>query len=175
MRKTIIVMLSIVASFLSEPFVSSAVEKDFEKYYVDIGYTDIATALIDGQKHFKTDISLPSKLPGISFTHAFGRLNDLDGEVDDELEFEFLNAKKDQNHFKILIKPVQYKEKFEEKNIKQKIKMNNGSEAIYSKSLTGFDTLVFEKNNLQYILIMDDSSNLKSSIDSLVEIANSVK
>lgn len=169
-------MFTFIFTFFSLSFSSNAdSNNDFEGYFYDIGYKDIASSVIDGQKHFSKKISLPSKLPGVTFTHAFGRMNDLKGEENDELEFIFLHEKKAQNHFKILIKPVKYKLPFEEKHIKQKIKLNNGTEAIYSKSFTGFDTVAFEKNGLQYILSMDEDSDKRITVEALTEIANSIK
>lgn len=117
---------------------------------------------------------MPSSFPDVSFTHVFGRLNNLYGKENDELEFAFLNQAKAENHFKILIKPIQYKLSFEEKHIKQKVKLNDGSEAIYSKSFTGFDTITFDKNGFQYILSMDEDSSIKNAVNLLIEIANSV-
>lgn len=175
MNKFFVCIFIFMFTFFSLSFSSNADStNDFEEYYYDIGYKDVASAVIDGQKHFSKQISLPSKLLEVTFTHAFGRMNDLEGEESDELEFVFLHEKKAQNHFKILIKPVKYKLPFEEKHIKQKIKLNNGDEAIYSKSFTGFDTIAFEKNGFQYLLSIDEDCGKKISIEALIDIANSI-
>ena len=177
MNKYFVFLFTFMLTFFSLSFSSNAdsTSDDIELYYYDIGYKDVANAIIDGQKHFKKQISLPSKLPEVTFTHAFGRMNDLEGDESDELEFTFLHEDKAQNHFKILIKPVKYQLPFEEKHIKQKIKLNNGDEAIYSKRFTGFDTIAFEKNGFQYLLSMDEDCGKKMSVEALLDIANSIK
>ncbi|MGG0655804.1 hypothetical protein [Rummeliibacillus pycnus] len=175
MKKLTIAVFSFYLLLLQNIYIANAANNDFEKYYYDIGYKDISNALSDSSKHFKKNISLPSQLPELTFTHAFGRLNDLKGEVNDNVEFEFLNENLPNNHFKINITPIAFKMTFEEKNIEQKVKLKDGSEAIFSTSIIGFNTLVFEKNDLQYILSIDEKSEEKITLENLIAIANSVK
>ncbi|WP_102691889.1 hypothetical protein [Rummeliibacillus pycnus] len=175
MKKLFITIFSFLLFLhINVNFVNAA-SNDFEKYYYDIGYKDISNALIESNELFKTNVALPSQLPALRFTHAFGKLNDLDGEENDELEFEFINEKSPNNHYKINIRPVAYKVIFEEKDIDQKVKLNDGSEAIFSKTFTDYNTLAFEKNGLQYILSVDQKSDKKISMKNLIAIANSVR
>ncbi|HWI46842.1 MAG TPA: hypothetical protein VNU45_01290 [Rummeliibacillus sp.] len=175
MKNFIITIFSLLLLLHLNTFIANAKSNDFEKFYYDIGYKDISNALLDGNKLFKANISLPSQLPEVSFTHAFGRLSDLEGEENDVLEFEFINEHSPHNHYKILINPITNKLPFEEKHIKQKVKLKDGSEAVFSKTFTDFNTLAFEKNGLQYILSMDQESEKEITMKNLIEIANSVK
>ncbi|MGX9134548.1 hypothetical protein ACWV26_09240 [Rummeliibacillus sp. JY-2-4R] len=176
MKKLFIALFSFsfIAMFTVHTQLVKAAE-DFEKYYYDIGYKDISTALVESNKHFHKNISLPSELPAIPFTHAFGRLSDLDGQENDGLEFAFINEDSPHNLYKITINPSEYKLPFEQKNINQKVKLKDGSEAIFSKTFTNFSSLAFEKNGWQYILSVDQASDKEITIENLIGIANSVK
>ncbi|WP_397538548.1 hypothetical protein [Rummeliibacillus pycnus] len=175
MKRYFMATFSLLLLLQLNTYIANAASNDFEKFYRDIGYKDISNALLDSNRHFKTNISLPSQLPGVSFTHAFGRLNDLEGEQGDGLEFEFINQNSPHNHYKIFIKPVKHKLPFGERQSNQKVKLKDGSEAVFSKAYTGYNTLVFEKNGWQYILSMDRESEKEISSANLVDIANSVK
>ncbi len=166
---------SFIAVLTIQTQFAKATDNDFDKYYYDIGYKDISTALEESNKLFHENIALPSQLPAIPFTHAFGRLSDLDGKENDGLEFAFINENSPHNLYKITINPIEYKLPFEQKHINQKVKLSDGSEAIFSKSFTNFNTLAFEKNGWQYILSVDSASDKEITMENLIGIANSVK
>lgn len=167
------IVLTFSFSFVAKANYSS---KEFQKSFFEIGYKGIHEALDESSKHFKKDIALPVQLPPIAFTHGFGRLDNLDGEMNDKYEIEYLNKDKPQNHYKIFVQPVKYGLDFKEYLIDQKLKTNIGSEAIYStKAVRGFNLLVFEKNEFQYVLSVDKRISDIVTPEILMEIVNSIR
>jgi hypothetical protein len=146
----------------------------FEKGYSEIGYKEVNIALQESNDHFKRDIALPTQLPPVTFTHNFGRFNNLEGNANDEFEITYINKDLTQNHYQIRVKPVKYKLEFREEQIDQTIKLKDESEAIYSTQ-NPLDLLAFEKDGWQYILLIDKRISDKVTKEALVEIANSIK
>lgn len=145
----------------------------FEQNYLDGGYVEINKALKQSEQHFKRDIALPLQLPPIPFTHSFGRFTDLEGSENDYLEIKYLNQNSGKNHYQIHVRSLDSKIKFDEKKIDQVLKMNDGNEAIFSTTVSGFNILVFDKNGFQYTLSLDKRVSDKAA-DILLEIANSI-
>ena len=121
------------------------------------------------------EIALPTQLPPLTFTHNFGRFNDSFGVENNQFEVVYLNKELEQNYYSIRIKPVKYKLEFTEEKIAQSLNLNNGSEAIFSTWIDGFNILVFENNNWQYVLSVDKKNSEAVTKEVLVEIANSIK
>ena len=57
--------------------------RPYEEIYPIIGYTTVEQALNDFEQHYNQKLKLPVRVPPISFTHHFGRFNDLDGDMND--------------------------------------------------------------------------------------------
>ncbi|MGE6488756.1 hypothetical protein [Paenisporosarcina sp. NPDC076898] len=149
-------------------------EFQFEKLLYDIGYKEVNKAYMESTNHFKRDIALPSQLPPIAFTHNLGRFSNLEGNANDSFQITYLNKDIAQNHYQIRVKPVKYKLEFSKEKIDHKVKLNDGSEAIYSTKMP-LDLLAFEKNEWQYILLVDKRISKSVSLKVLVDIANSVQ
>ncbi len=147
----------------------------YEKIYPEIGYKTVEEAVRDFEEHFKRELKLPPRTPPISFTHQFGRFSNLDGDMNDTFEMTFISEQEPQHHFKIDVRPIEYKIQFSDKNVLKVFKLNNGSDAKYMEKLSlGFNHLVFEQDNWQYMLSIDkDVSNIVTP-EILVEIANSI-
>ena len=96
-----------------------------ENNYFRIGYKEIYKAIQESEDHFKRNISLPTQLPPIPFTHSFGRFSDLDGNENDELEIKFINKDLPQNHYSIRIHPIEYGMEINEELIDQKFKLKS--------------------------------------------------
>ena len=77
--------------FLSVYAAANDKSESYEKIYPEIGYKTVADALDDFEQHFKQELKLPLRVPPISFTHHFGRFNDLDGDYNDSFEVTFIN------------------------------------------------------------------------------------
>ncbi|WP_244951523.1 hypothetical protein [Sutcliffiella horikoshii] len=170
-------MLCIVFTF-SFSFVVKAnyTSEEFQESLFEIGYKSIYEAINEGNEHFNQEIALPVQLPPVAFTHSFGRFDNLDGDVNDKYDIEYVNKDTPQNHYKISIQPVKYGMDFRDNHIDQKIKLDDGNEAIYStKAVNGFNLLVFERDKFQYILSVDKRISDIATSDILVEIANSIK
>jgi hypothetical protein len=147
----------------------------FQQSFFDIGFKEINAALLESEEHFKKVITLPVQIPPIAFTHSFGRLSDLDGDINDGFEIEYRHINKPKNHYMIWVKPVKYGLPIKKGNIDQTFKLKDGSKAIYSTKIArGFTLLVFEKNGWQYILNINKAVSDQVTPDILVEIANSI-
>lgn len=129
----------------------------------------------ESKDHFKLNIGLPTELPPIPFTHSVGRLNDLEGDENDELEIKFINENSPQNHYIIRITPIEHGLKIKDEDIDQKLKLKDGNDAIFSTMILGFNLLIFEKNEWQYVLSIDKRVSDKVTLDILMNIANSTK
>lgn len=147
--------------------------EQYEKRYFDIGYKEVEKALEESEKYFSEDIKLPTQLPPVNFTHSIGRLNKSEEKVNNELEIKYLNENLGENHYKIIIRPIQYKLPYSKEKIEQTLKLNNGKEAIYG-TIEGFNILVFETDKWQYTLCIDKRLSDKVTPQILVDIANSV-
>lgn len=142
--------------------------------YLQSGYGNVFEELQESKEHFRKTIVLPHRLPPVAFTHSFGRFSDLDGHLNDEFEIEYINEDKPYHHYKIIVKPVEFGIRFEDKHITETVNLRDGSEAIYSTAAGGFNLLVFEKDGFQYILsISKDMTTVSKEV--LTEIANSVR
>jgi hypothetical protein len=145
-----------------------------EKSLLEIGYKEVNVALQESKDYFKRDITLPTQLPPVTFTHNFGRLNHSFGKENDEFEIAYMNDHVGQNHYQIRVRPVQYKLEISDEKIDHTIKLNDGSAAIYSTKLA-LDVLVFEKDKWQYTLLVDKKISNTVTKEVLVDIANSIK
>ena len=175
MKKISVLILTVLFCIaLSYGIKAKADDYGFERGYSEIGYKEVNIALQESKDHFNRNIALPTQLPPVTFTHNFGRFNNLEGDANDEFEITYINKDLTQNHYQIRIKPVKYKLEFREEQIDQIIKLNNKSTAIYSTK-NPLDLLAFEKNGWQYILLIDKRISDKVTKEGLVEIANSIK
>ena len=146
----------------------------FEEKFTEVGYKSVADALDDFEHHFNRELKLPTRVPPISFTHYFGRFSNLDGEINDTLEVKFISDQLPDNHFKMDVRPIQHKITFEK--YKSKVfKLKNGTDATYIDDLkVGFNLLVFERDNWQYMFSIDADVSDKVTPEILVQIANSI-
>lgn len=146
----------------------------YEEIYPEIGYKTVEEALNDFEQHFKQRPKLPLRVPPISFTHHFGRFNNLEGDINDSFEVAFLNDQLSENHYKIIIRPLKHKLVYYDEKIEQTLILSSGKEAIFSSTL-GFNVLVFEIDKWQYSLYIDKKVSDKVTTETLVEIANSIE
>lgn len=149
--------------------------QSFEEIFTEVGYKSVDDALDDFEQQFNQEIKLPLRVPPITFTHYFGRFNNLDGEINDTLEVKFISDQLPGNHFKIDVRPIQHKITFEK--YKSKVfKLENGKNATYIEDLKfGFNLLVFEGTNWQYMFSVDKDVSDKVTAEILVQIANSIE
>jgi hypothetical protein len=152
--------------------VNGAIDKPMplEEIYPEIGYKTVDDAVREFEQHYNRDLKLPLRVPPVSFTHYFGRFNNLEGEVNDSLEIELISEKYAEHHYKINVRQVEHKIPFKSK-IHYKLK--NGHDAIYT-NVSGFNLFVFEKECWQYILSIDKRVSQQVTPAVLVEIANSI-
>lgn len=165
-------LLSIILSWITIGTVNAANDKPrpLEEIYTEIGYKTVEEAVQEFEHHFNQDLKLPLRLPPIEFTHHFGRFNDLDGDVNDSLELQFLNENSPESHFKIDVRPAKYKIPMKAKDV---FKLKNGNDAIYT-DVSGFNLFVFERDGWQYIMSIDKKVSEQVTRDVFVEIANSI-
>ena len=141
-----------------------------EEIYSEMGYKTVEDAVREFEQHYNNGLKLPPRLPAIDFTHHFGRFNDLEGEINDSLEIDFINENSAEHHFKINVRPVKYKIPMKAKKI---IKLKNGNDAIYTE-VTGFNLFVFERDGWQYIFSIDKKLSDSVTPEVFMEIANSI-
>lgn len=165
--------LIFIGPFIKEANANITIDET-SNMYLQSGYGNLYEELQESKEHFRKNIVLPHRLPPVSFTHSFGRFNDLDGHHNDEFEIEYINEDKPYHHYKILVRPVEFGIKFEDKHITQTVNLRDGSKAIYSTATDGFNLLAFEKYGFQYILsISKDVTTVSKEV--LAEIADSVR
>ena len=145
----------------------------YEKIYPEIGYKSVEKAVSDFEQHFNQKLKLPLRVPPISFTHHFGRFSDSKYEGNDSFEVTLINDQLSENHYKIDIRPLKYKLPLREKYVVKAYELKNGIVATYM-SISGFNVLVFERDNLQYMLSIDKRVSNKVTPETLVDIANSI-
>lgn len=147
----------------------------YEEIYPEIGYKTVEGALDDFEQHFKQKLKLPLRVPPISFTHHFGRFNDLDGDINDSFEVTFINDQLSENHFKINVRSVKHKIQYSDKYVLRTYKLNNGITAKYmEKPILGFNFLAFERDNWQYVFSIDKKVSDRITPEILVQMANSI-
>ncbi|WP_017380304.1 hypothetical protein [Paenisporosarcina sp. TG-14] len=127
----------------------------------------------DFEKHFNEKLELPLRVPPVSFTHYFGRFNDLDGDANDSFEVTLINEQISENHYKIDVRPLKYKFPIREKYVIKTLELKSGIVATYM-TFSGFHLLVFERDNWQYTLNIDKRVSNKVTPETLVDIANSI-
>jgi len=181
--RRLVVLLAIVflVSIYSVTTVASAIEvppnEPFEEMPLKSGYVTVEDAVKECERHFHQEIKLPLRLPPVSFTHQFGRCNDLPGEVNDGLDIWFFNEHEGKNHYMLWIRPSRYRLDIPHQREVIKIyELKDKSKAIYgTTSRGGFYLLSFEKGGWQYILSVDHRITDKITAENLVEIAESVR
>lgn len=145
----------------------------YEETYPEIGYQTVEGALDDFEQHFKQELRLPLRVPPVSFTHHFGRFNDLDGDINDSFEVIFINEKSSENHYIINVRPIKNKIPIKEKYVIKTLELKNGILATYM-TISGFNVLVFERDDWQYMLNIDNRVSNKVTPETLLDIANSI-
>lgn len=145
----------------------------YEEIYPEIGYKTVEDALDDFEKHFKQKPKLPLRVPPISFTHHFGRFSDLDGVNNNSFEVMFINDQLSENHYKIDVRPIKNKIPISEKYAVKTYELKNGVVATYM-TISGFNVLVFERDDWQYMLNIDKRVSNEVTPETLVDIANSI-
>lgn len=153
---------------------SSDSPQPFEEFFPEGGYKTVESALKDFEQHFNKELRLPLRVPPISFTHRFGRFSNLDGDINDAFEIKMISDQFPQNHFKIDVRPIKHKIPFK-KYISDVFKLKNGSDAAYiDNPRFGFNMLVFERDDWQYVFSIDQDVSDKVTSDVLIDIANSI-
>ena len=147
---------------------------DTEKFFFEIGFTDVHKALQESKDYFKRDISLPTKLPPITFTHQFGRFTNSYGKANEQFEITYINENLGHHHYQIRIKPVKYKLILHKKHIDHTFKLIDGNEGIYSTKFP-LDFLTFDKNGWNYTLLVNKQISDTVTKEVLIDIANSIK
>lgn len=145
----------------------------YEEVYPEIGYKTVEGAAYDFERHFHQGLKLPLRVPPISFTHHFGRFNDLDGDMNDFFEVTFVNNQLPEHHYKITVRPIQYKFPVKKERVVKTFVLKKGTTSIYME-ISGFHVLAFEREDWQYMLWIDKRVSHKVTPEVLVDIANSI-
>lgn len=145
----------------------------YEEVYPEIGYKTVEGAAYDFERHFHQGLKLPLRVPPISFTHHFGRFNDLDGDMNDFFEVTFVNNQLPEHHYKITVRPIQYKFPVKKESVVKTFVLKKGTTSIYME-ISGFHVLAFEREDWQYMLWIDKRVSNKVTPEVLVDIANSI-
>lgn len=145
----------------------------YEEIYSQGGYNAVEDALDDFEQHFKQKLKLPLRVPPISFTHYFGRFSNLDGDINDSFEVTFINDQLSENHYKINVRPKKNNIPIRKKYVVKTFELKNGVAATYM-TISGFNVLVFEMGDWQYMLSIDKRISNKVTPETLLDIANSI-
>ncbi|PYF01430.1 hypothetical protein [Ureibacillus chungkukjangi] len=148
-------------------------EDKFDRNFSKLGYKEVDEALAESKQHFKKEIVLPNEIP-ITFTHSFARFSNPEGDWNDKLEVRYVDEKSGDNDYKVEVRHIDYKLLIREEMIDKELKLNNGIRAIYSTTMfEKRNNLVFEMNEWQYILSLDEDVSDKPS-EVLIKVANSI-
>jgi hypothetical protein len=167
--KSILLCMFLSVSFETE---TQANSHSSENIYREIGYQSVTKAVREFENSFSVAVNLPTRLPPVEFTHCFGRFNDLEGDVNDNLEVTFISERFPENHYKIDIRPKTSKIKVSANQVVKTVGLTEGQNGTFIR-VPGFDVLVFEKDNWQYILSIDKRISQQGT-DLLVKIAESL-
>jgi hypothetical protein len=148
--------------------------RPLEETYPEVGYKTVEEAVKEFEQHFNQNLKLPLRIPPISFTHHFGRFNDLDGDINDSFELIFINDKSPKNQYEIEVRPLEHKIPIKDKRFVELFTLKNGNEAKFINISESFEALVFERDNWQYRLSINKRISDKVTPEVLVEIANSI-
>lgn len=164
-----ILLCMFLSSFGTE---TQANSHTYENIYREIGYQSVTKAVREFENYFSAAVNLPTRLPPGEFTHCFARFNDSEGNANDNLEVTFVSERFPENHYKIDIRPNISKIKVPANQVLKTVELTEGQNGTFIR-VPGFDVLVFERDNLQYILSMDKRMSQKGT-DLLVKIAESL-
>lgn len=145
-----------------------------EDIYRKIGYQSVEDELVKFEDHYEKNLNLPFRVPPVAFTHHFGRFNDLEGEINDSFEIEYISDQSPENHYKVDVRPIKYKIPVKEQYVVKKVILEDGGTANYMK-VSRFNVLVFEKNDWQYMLSVDNRIEDKVPFETLIKIAESIE
>ncbi|MBY0220893.1 carbon monoxide dehydrogenase [Sporosarcina aquimarina] len=153
---------------------SSNTPPSLEEVYTRIGYTSPDEAVKKFENHFNYVLKLPKIKPSISFTHQLGRFSeDTEYNLNESLEIKFINSEIVENHYKIVVRPLEKKLTFKSSANQKDYTLKNGKKAFYIEHPL-FNFLIFEHDHWQYVLGIDKRVS-KVTADTLVEIANSIE
>ncbi|MGM0807374.1 MAG: hypothetical protein ACQET8_21960 [Bacillota bacterium] len=166
-----------IVLYVSTSRVDAYSNEDFQHEIRKMGYKEVQQALTESKAHYQRDVQLPLQIPSLAFSHSFGRFNDLQGEINDSLDVEYVNKDVPQNHYKMDIRPLKYKLSVPKETIDKTIVLENGKTAqvLNSKIISGFYVLIFDHRGWQYMLSMDKENANQLTISALIDIANSMK
>lgn len=150
-------------------------QQSFEEFFYSIGYKSVGEAITECNKLFKRKIILPTRLPAVEFTHQFGRCSNLEGRLNDKFEMEYITQNTSGKRYHITVRPSKYKIQGEQHHrIEGTYTLKDKTKAVLLR-IREFETLVFEKNGLQYRLGLDGRGLHATPSEVLVQIANTIK
>ena len=174
MKKIIFFLASFFTLFFTTVYATTNDKPNsYEVIYPEIGYKTVEEASGDFEQHFNEKLKLPLRVPPVTFTHHFGRFNDSEYVGSETFEVTMINDQKDENHYKIVVRSLKYKLPIREKYVLKTFELKNGTVATYM-TISGFNLLVFERDNWQYTLNIDKRVSDKVTPETLVDIANSI-
>jgi hypothetical protein len=97
----------------------------------------------------------------------------MNGNLNDYFEVEYISETVPENHYKMNIRPIKHKMSISDEDILKVYKLKNKEKATYM-NVSGFDVLVFEKGNWQYMISINSQVSNKATPKTLVEIADSI-
>ncbi|MGD7023184.1 hypothetical protein FZC79_09050 [Rossellomorea vietnamensis] len=172
MKRIVLILITVFLGFQPD-YTAFAKQRQFEDIFIEIGYTAIDDALSAAELHFNKEIPLPYRLPRVAFTHQVGRFIDLEGDINDSLEVEFLDQHNSANHYKIDIRPLKNKIEFQGRENLTEYTLKNGEKAIYVVD-RHFIFFVVENSDWQYMFGIDKRLSDKVTPEIFVEIADSI-
>ncbi|MFD1739431.1 hypothetical protein ACFSCX_23400 [Bacillus salitolerans] len=149
-------------------------QRPYEEIYPEVGYKTVEEAVAEFETHFNEDLKLPLRVPPINFTHYFGRFSNLDGDINDSFDIEFVNDQSPQNHYKIDVRPIKNKITLKPRPNQKEYTLKSGEKAIYIEDLL-FNFLFVDKGNWQYIFGIDKRVSDKVTPEVMVNIADSIE
>jgi hypothetical protein len=146
----------------------------YEDIYGKIGYQSVENELEKFEDHYDASLNLPLRVPPVAFTHHFGRFNDLEGEINDSIEITYISDQSPEIHYKVDVRPSKYKIPVKKQYVVKKVILEDGETANYMK-VPRFNVLVFEKDDWQYMLSVDNRLEDKVPVETLIKIAESIE
>ncbi|GFR39499.1 hypothetical protein PRECH8_27950 [Insulibacter thermoxylanivorax] len=147
---------------------------DIEQPFLQLGYKTVYDALRDCELRYLQRINLPIYLPQVRFTHQLGKCHDRYTK-DDYLEVVYLDEHRPNERLLMMIKPVRDKVEISEDRVTARMELQDGTPVLLSLTPGGgYHVLEFERNSMQYLMILSTSLLDRVPPEEMLRIAGSI-
>ncbi|GAB6930482.1 hypothetical protein JCM10914A_44650 [Paenibacillus sp. JCM 10914] len=148
---------------------------DMQQEMLEIGAQGMEHALRACEDYFGKAITLPPALPGVAFTHVFGRCYDpTDPRLDAHLEIEYMHKSQPENHYSLELYPAEYHQQLSYLKFEDVMLGHNTTAKYYNGPLNTMKLLTFKTKEWQYVLHAVNLPESRINQAELVSVAQSL-